>query len=197
VVTLFHTAEFFGPAARDDLQRELICYGRAVIHSEWPAMRHNRRSALVDDWVSRLELRFQRVNGNNETVGAAIQNWFNQADARQTARRKRLSEAAPFVPATVWFFLILGGLLEIGFVLFFADNTERVAAQAMIVTAVTVFVVASLIMIHFLDSPYTEQSGSVEPTAMAQSLRSIEVERRARHAAGGIPCDRQGRPARA
>jgi hypothetical protein len=195
VVTLFHTAEFFGSAARDDLQRDLVCYGRAVIHSEWPAMRRNRRSPLVDGWVSRLERRFQRVGGNNETVGAAIQNWFNQTDARQTARRKRLAEAAPFVPHTVWFFLILGGLLEIGFVLFFADNTERVAAQAMLVSAVTVFVVASLVMIHLLDTPYTEQSGSVEPTAMAQSLRSIELERRSRHTTGALPCDPGGRPA--
>ena len=197
VVTLFHTAEFFAPARRDDLQRELICYGRAVVHSEWPDMRHNQRSALVDGWVSRLERSFQGVNGNTETVGAAIQNWFGQNDARQTARRKRLAEAAPFVPPTVWFFLILGGLLQIGFVLFFADNTERVAAQAMLVSAVTVFVVASLIMIHFLDAPYTGQNGSVEPTAMKQSLRSIELERRARHASGALPCSVGGRPVRA
>ena len=197
VVTLFHTAEFFRPARRDDLQRELICYGRAVISTEWPEMRHNRRSPLVDGWVSRLERSFQRVNGDTETVGSAIQNWFNQTDARQLARRKRLTEAAPFVPPTVWFFLILGGLLEIGFVLFFADKTERVAAQAMLVSAVTVFVVASLIMIHFLDSPYTGQSGSVEPSAMRQSLRSIELERRARHQSGALPCGPRGQPVRA
>jgi hypothetical protein len=197
VLTLFHTAEFFGPAARDDLQRDLVCYGRAVISDEWPAMRHNRRSPLVDGWVSRVERRFQRVSGNTETVGAAIQNWFSQTDARQTERRKRLGEAAPFIPPTVWFFLIVGGLLEIGFVLFFADSGERVAAQAMLVSAVTVFVVASLVMVHLLDSPYTGQSGSVQPVAMAQTLRSIELERRSRHAVGGIPCDRRGRPARA
>jgi hypothetical protein len=194
VLTLFHTAEFFTPAARDDLQRDLACYGRAVIASEWPAMRQNRPSALVDDWVSRLERRFQAVRGNDETVGAAIQNWFNQTDARQTGRRSRLVQAAPFVPPTVWFFLILGGLLEIGFVLFFADSTERVVAQAMLVSTVTVLVVASLVMVHFLDTPYTGQSGSVEPTAMAQTLHSMDAERRSRHAGGGLPCDRRGRP---
>lgn len=193
VVTLFHTAEFFRPAERDALQRDLVCYGRAVVYREWPEMRENRRSAVVDGWVSRLERSFQRVNGDTETVGAAIQNWFNQNDTRQTARRKRLAEAAPFVPSTVWFFLILGGLLEIGFVLFFADNTERVAAQAMLVSAVTVFVMASLIMIHVLDSPYTGQSGSVEPVAMKQSVRSIELERRARRGSGALPCTPGGR----
>ena len=197
VATLFHTAEFFTPGSRDDLQRDLICYGRAVISAEWPAMHHNRRSLVVDGWVDRLERRFQRVGGANETVGAAIQNWFSQTDARQTARRERLAEAAPFVPTTVWFFLIVGGLLQIGFVLFFADNSERVMAQAMLVSAVTVFVVASLVMIHFLDSPYTGQSGSVEPSAMTQTLRSVEAERRRRHGAGGYPCDDRGQPARA
>ncbi|MFL5820949.1 MAG: hypothetical protein ACJ76S_09755 [Solirubrobacteraceae bacterium] len=195
VSTLFHTAEFFAPIERDDLQRDLICYGRAVVASEWRSMRDNRRSPVVDGWVDRLERGFQRVHGNNETVGAAIQNWFTQTDARQTARRNRLVEAAPFVPTAVWFFLIVGGLLQIGFVLFFADNRERVSAQAMLVSAVTVFVVASLVMIHLLDTPYTEQSGSVEPTAMRQTLRSIELERRRRHEPGGFPCDQRGRPA--
>ena len=67
----------------------------------------------------------------------------------------------------------------------------------MLVSAVTVFVVASLVMIHILDSPYTGHSGSVEPTAMRQSLRSIELERRARHQSGGLPCSVGGRPLRA
>src|SRR4051812_11955580 len=47
VVDLSRTAEFFPPAQRDPLEGVLICYGRAVIHDEWPAMKRGERSPVV------------------------------------------------------------------------------------------------------------------------------------------------------
>src|SRR5262245_653103 len=44
VLQLSRTADFFSPAERDPVEGALICYGRAVIHQEWPAMRHADRS---------------------------------------------------------------------------------------------------------------------------------------------------------
>ena len=55
VVQLSRTAAFFTPAERDPLGGTLICYGRAVIHDEWPAMKHGDRSPVVQGWVNRLE----------------------------------------------------------------------------------------------------------------------------------------------
>jgi hypothetical protein len=55
VVQLSRTAAFFIPAERDPLEGTLICYGHAVIHDEWPAMKHGGRSPVVQGWVNRLE----------------------------------------------------------------------------------------------------------------------------------------------
>src|SRR5262245_24131314 len=55
VVQMSRTAHFFAAAERAQLEGSLICYGRAVIHEEWPAMKHGARSPIVQGWVARLE----------------------------------------------------------------------------------------------------------------------------------------------
>jgi hypothetical protein len=52
---MFHAAGPFGPAARDDLQEQMICYGREVISDGWPAMREGRGSSAVDARVTATE----------------------------------------------------------------------------------------------------------------------------------------------
>ena len=42
VVQQFETAEFLPAAIRDRLTGELVCYGRSVVHQEWPAMEAGR-----------------------------------------------------------------------------------------------------------------------------------------------------------
>src|SRR5690242_6539333 len=39
VLDLFRSAALFPPHQRDELRGDFVCYGRAVIHQEWPAMR--------------------------------------------------------------------------------------------------------------------------------------------------------------
>jgi hypothetical protein len=194
VVSLFHTAEFFSPQSRDRLQADLVCYSRSVIHEEWPALRHGERSPVTTAWTTTLERDFQRVRAPTVEAQAALANWFEQTDARQKARQGRVSQAAPFVPTVIWFFLLVGGALVVAFVLFFADRSERHVAQAMLITVVTTFAVASLLMVYILDNPYRGYSGSVEPTSLRETLRVLEAERHARHTDLSTSCDVQGRP---
>jgi hypothetical protein len=39
---MFKSAGFFPASERDDLRGDFVCYGRAVIDQEWPAMRRRR-----------------------------------------------------------------------------------------------------------------------------------------------------------
>src|SRR5262245_36060324 len=55
VVELSRTAEFFPAVQRDPVEGVLICYARAVIHNEWPAMKHGKRSPVVQAWVGVLD----------------------------------------------------------------------------------------------------------------------------------------------
>src|SRR6266576_1171612 len=42
----FETAQFFPVAVRQRLGNELICYGRSVVHQEWPRKRSGQRETF-------------------------------------------------------------------------------------------------------------------------------------------------------
>ncbi len=48
VTELFHEARLFSPSTADEVRGELVCYARSVIRDEWPAMRKQRESAVVE-----------------------------------------------------------------------------------------------------------------------------------------------------
>jgi len=191
---LFHTAELLPPSTRDALRGNLVCYARAVIHKEWPTMRKDQQSRTVRRWIRALESDFAAAEVRGVKPEAAFSNWFEQTQQRAKARRARLDEAAPFVPSIVWLFLILGGVVVITFVGYFADPRERRFPQAGMIFAVTTMVVASLLMVRFLDSPYDNQNGSIKPTAMSESLSTMESEDAAMTPGVHPRCDGQGAP---
>src|SRR5215475_1237263 len=51
VLDMARTAAFFPHSQRDQLRSDLVCYGRAVVEQEWPAMRNGHSSPLVDYWI--------------------------------------------------------------------------------------------------------------------------------------------------
>ncbi len=192
---LFHTADPFPEGARSALQGDLVCYGRAVVSDEWPSMARDQPSELVSRWESRIETTFESVRPVGVTAGNAQQNWFDEADARRSARRARLAEADPFVPTPIWFLLIVAGLAVVAYALAFADRRERSGSQVMLVVAITTVVSASLLTIAFLDNAYGSHSGSITPKAMRATVAALERELSVDYPGLAIPCDASGNPA--
>jgi hypothetical protein len=190
LVTLSRTAEFFPPAARDALEADLICYGRAVIHDEWPGLKDGRRSPLVQMWVVRFQGELKRLNPESPEEEAAFLTLLDQVDTRTDARRARLTEANRDLPTPIWFFLGLGAAMTIGFALFFADRREHFIVQGSLIAAITVMVVSGLLLVWFLDHPYENRSGSIKPDEMERLLPIVERE----HMGVVRPCDADGHP---
>jgi hypothetical protein len=185
---LDRTANLFPSDARRKLHGELICYARAVIHAEWRTMRDERESPLVDRWLDQIERTVDgtRLHGDKERLG--FDHWFDQSAERRDGRIGRLVEAKPLVPALVWLALFLGGGLIIFYMCFYADPREPAFVQALQIGSVTTMVVAGLLVVRFLDRPYTSASGGIRPTAMTTALR--QMERRD----GARLCGEEGRP---
>ncbi len=171
------------------LQGQLICYARAVVRDEWPAMRENRESPLVETWISQFEATIDGVALGGERQRAAYEHWFDGAADRREGRRRRLAEAAPFVPPIVWLALVLGGLLIVVYMCFYADRAEPAVIQALMMAGIATVVVAGMLIVRFLDRPYTNVGGSIKPTALTQVLIRMETA-----FPGPIPCDAGGRP---
>jgi hypothetical protein len=194
---LFRTARLFEPEARRELQDQLICYARAVVHDEWNTMRDERESPLVLGWLAQIEQSIDAIEVTGEKERVAYGHWFDQAAERREGRRGRLAEAEPLVPWLVWLALFLGGVLIVAYMCFYADPAEPAVAQALMMGAVTAMVVAGMLVVRFLDRPYEDVSGSIEPAAMTTSLRRMEDERRRSDAGAARLCDERGRPQRA
>ena len=190
VVQLTRTADFFPAAESSHLEGAAVCYGRAVVDSEWPAMEHGDRSPTVQYWVGELEHGLQDLNPRTPKQEAAFLQLLEQMDQRVEARRIRLTEANRALPPPIWFILILGALLTIGFSLLFADKREDFFVQASVVGAITALVVSGLLLIWFLDHPYRDETGSIEPSEMERQLVIVEAEQ----AGIRIPCDANGDP---
>src|SRR3954451_11530518 len=190
LVQISRTTGFFPPADRARIEGGLSCYGRAVIHDEWPAMKEGRRSPVVQIWVNRFQGALKQLRPATPAEQAAFLQLLGQQDKRTDARRARLSEANRALPAPVWFFLALGAFITIGFALFFADRREHFIVQGSLIAAITALVVSGLLLVWFLDHPYENQSGSIKPDEMERQLVIIQAE----HRAVALPCDEAGRP---
>jgi hypothetical protein len=190
LVQLSRTADFFPPDQRDPLEGALICYGRAVAHEEWPAMKHGDRSPVVQGWVTRLDDALLHMNPQAPAQEAAFLQLLEQQDKRIDARRARLSEANRALPAPAWFALGLGAFVTVAFALLFADRREHFIVQGSLIAAITALVVSGLVLVWFLDHPYEDRAGSIKPDEMERQLVIVQAEQ------VGAPqlCDTQGRP---
>ena len=153
-------------------------------------MKQGSRSPIVQGWVTRLENGLHDLHPDKPARKAAFLQLLQQEDKRTDARRARLSEANRALPAPVWFILGLGAIVTIGFAMFFADRREHFLVQGCLIGAITALVVSGLLLIWFLDHPYENQSGSIQPDEMQRQLVIVEAEQ------AGAPqlCDAQGHP---
>jgi len=80
------------------------------------------------------------------------------------------------------------------FMLFFADSAERARTQALLMGSVATVIASLLLLINFLDNPFTDGVGGVKPVAMERALGVIDEALSSVGAEVRIPCDAEGRP---
>jgi hypothetical protein len=187
VTELSSVAAVFPPPTGDRMRGELVCYSRAVIHDEWPAMRDGQSSALVESWVDRMQDDFAAAAPEEVRHEAAYAQWFDESAQRRDGRRERLAEAAPFLPMPLWFALGIGATLTLSYMVVQADKRETRVIQAIPIAFVAAIITAGLLVVVFLDNLYSGSDGSINPTEMNRTLVRIDHDVDA-------PCDERGNP---
>ena len=170
VLDMARTAALFPAAQRDRLRSGLVCYGRAVVNEEWPAMRNGHSSPLVDYWVATYREEFGRLTVRTLSQEVAFQDLLAQAATRTAGRQQRLSDDTPTVPTPLWLALVLAGCVAVALQLGMAAPEERLGVQGLQVAGVAAIVATCLLVINFLDHPYAPHTGAIQPNSMRHTL---------------------------
>ncbi len=194
VLELTRTASAFTPVEHARLEGTLVCYGRAVIEQGWPAMQEGEDSPVVTDWGSRFREAAFEVRVRSLVDEAAFRQLLEEQDGRIEGRRMRLAEAVRVTPPPLWFVLIMGALLTVGWIVLGADRRGSFVVQAGAVASVAAMATATLLLVWFLDHPFANESGSIRPIEMEEVLRVIEEESHAEGVVVTHPCTEDGDP---
>jgi hypothetical protein len=188
-------AQFLGMPVAGELTGELVCYGRSVIHIEWPRAEAGTQGEQINPWGVRLFETVGTVQPRTPAQEAAFGKWLDQTSDREAARIDRIHGAVGVIPTPLWVVLLLIALVIFVFMLFFADRSEAAITQAVLMGSVASVIVAMLLLIRFLDSPFHEGVGGVRPVAMERTLNIVDEALRAAGQRVAPPCDAEGNPA--
>jgi hypothetical protein len=178
------------------LTGELVCYGRSVIHTEWPRTESGSQGDEINPWGVELFRTLQTVQLRTPSQETAYGKWLDQTSDREGARIDRIHGAVGVIPTPLWVVLLMISVVIFVFMLFFADSGEGAITQAVLMGSVASVVVAMMLLIRFLDTPFHDGVGGVRPVAMERTLRIVDQALQAVGARVVLPCDAQGNPLR-
>jgi hypothetical protein len=193
VAQQFEVAQLLPAASGHRLAGELICYGRSVVNVEWPRMENGTQTDAANPWGAALFRTLRAADPRTATEQAAYAKFIDQRLDRQSARNARIHGAVGVIPAPMWLVLALIAALIVVFMMLFADSNERAFVQAVQIGTVVAVMIATLLVIRFLDDPYNPGLGSLRPTAMTRALAVLDQERRIVGDSSALPCDKDGR----
>jgi hypothetical protein len=150
--TLYRLAS--GPEPEEAATRAAMTkYLRLAIDQDWPRMAVESESSDVTIALNEVYAAALRVAQKGTRPYPVITEMFTQLDSITEARRSRLHLAAGIVPVVLWYVLIIGGLLTVGFSYFF--GSENLRAQVGMTAILATIVCMGLFVIVAIDHPFT------------------------------------------
>ena len=174
---------------------ELVCYARSIIHDEWDRMEDGSIGVDINQWGVALYGTLQTVEPGTPAEEAAYGKWLEETSTREAARQDRIHGAVGVMPTPLWIGLFFISAIVLVFLLGFADSGERVAVQAILMGGVVSVVVTMLLLLHFLDDPFHNDIGGLQPVAMERTELIIDQQLAVLGGQLAIPCDTLGAPA--
>jgi hypothetical protein len=168
--TLYRLADGIGGDPGAALRDSLTRYVRATVAEDWPAMERGRSSHAVTRALDAVYPALLTFSPGDNRGTALLNEALHQLDVLTEARRSRLVLASGAVPGVLWFVLFGGGILTIGFTLFF--GTTNLRAQ-LVMTGILAFLIFSgLHVIIAIDHPFAGPV-KVEPEALRVVLEDF------------------------
>ena len=193
LIQQFEVAQFLPRPAATKLSGLLVCYGRAVVGVEWPQLQAGKKPAF-NPWGIPLFEAFKTVKPTTPAQqNGTYPKWLDLTSDREEARLDRVQAGNHVIPTPLWVLLFVTAVLVFVFSFLFADRSEGLLPQAVIAGTLVAMLVTSLLVIRFLDQPYSKGVGGLKPTDMTRVLGQIDLASKQLGLHVPIPCDAAGR----
>lgn len=167
LVRLFRLGQELPEPFSEQIQTSAIEYAELVVNDEWSAMSLERQSARVDATLESMWAVQRAFDASQVEVGNEEFAYFNTLAELGDQRRIRLLQSRSELPTLMWMLLIGGGILTLGFTLFFrAPNYFAHMLMAAMFAGLVAFV---LVLIIELDTPFWGEV-RIEPNAYLQAI---------------------------
>ena len=128
----------------------------------------------VNPWGVRVFQTVHRVDPKTAGEEAAYGKFLDQTSDREQARLQRIHGATGVIPTPLWIVIFFTSVLIFIYMLFFADSAERAKVQAALMGVVVAVIASMLLLLRFLDNPYSDGVGGLQPVAMERTLRLLD-----------------------
>src|SRR5262245_2400540 len=159
-VDLHRVASVLAGQASADIRRDVITYVKDVREDEWAKMAAGESSDVVTKDLGRLTNTVFAFNPGTTQEMVLYQTALRLLAQLTDNRNERLDSADGSVPTVLWFVLIAGGLITLGYPAFFGST--NLAAQVLMTASLAVLVAIALLLGIVFDHPFT---GDVQVSA--------------------------------
>jgi hypothetical protein len=152
----------FPDSAGQPMRKALEDYAETVIHQEWPVQQQGRLPSA--GWKALYDLQSALVGYQPETRGQAVveAEFLRTLNELYRAREARLTAAGSHIPPVIWWIILFGGLLTVGFTYLF--GFESFGLHLTMTGAVAAALALIVVLIIALDWPFRGEI-SVTPEA--------------------------------
>jgi lysylphosphatidylglycerol synthetase-like protein (DUF2156 family) len=173
-IAVFWLAREFPEPERDRLQELAISYAQVVKDKEWPLMSHGQVSqqawALTDDMRSTISEFEPETHSEQVLYDQGLTLVHNLVDERTL----RLFDVRGGIPRVLWFVLVVGGVIVVGFTYLF--GLENTRSHRLMIASLAAVISLVLFTIYALDYPFRGIT-RVQPDAFELVLDRFEQDR--------------------
>jgi len=155
----------------EEIRKLLTAYVQNVKTDEWPAMALGEASNVVSEDLVRLSLAIFKMETQDRKDFALYQHSLSLLTLITDNRNERLDGAEGAVPKFLWFVLIAGGAITLGYPAFF--GATNLGAQILMTASLAALVSLSLALGLAFDYPFTGGE-HISPAPFDKALQQMQ-----------------------
>jgi len=141
------------PDQGDDIRKHVVLYVDDVRSKAWETMALGERSEAVAEQLRALNQAVLDLEPKDQKEAVLFQHALDLLTLITDSRNERLDSSDGSVPTILWFVLLVGGLITLGYPAFFAAS--NVGAQILMTASLAALVALSLLLGLAFDFPFT------------------------------------------